>query len=63
MKLIKLYDSEMFLEKERRLQYSPYSKSLSVMLINLAVIKTEQGAKELKLEKSIYECNYGLIVD
>ncbi|EHY0934118.1 hypothetical protein [Vibrio cholerae] len=45
MKLIKLYPSNSYLEKEKNLTtYTPYGKSLSTLLINNAIQKKEFGA-------------------
>lgn len=50
MQLIKLYKDNSFLEKERRLdQTCPYSASLSSLLIKLAAMNNELGAKELSV--------------
>ncbi|BBC40958.1 hypothetical protein FA893_07800 [Photobacterium damselae subsp. piscicida] len=64
MQLIKLYKHDSLLEKERRLnQTCPYSASLSSLLIQLAVVSNEPGAKKLSMEKSTYTGNQGLMVD
>ncbi|EKO3591698.1 hypothetical protein P0F03_002377 [Vibrio metschnikovii] len=64
MQLIELYKDNSFLEKECRLdQTCPYSASLSSLLIKLAVMNNELGAKALSVEKSTYKGNQGLMVD